>query len=107
MSMEKKERKPWGSSRIAFLSQIKVIQERLEKGQPLSQIHRELELELDGMIYSQFTHYVRKHFMAAKRKNSTLISRKPDLQLPIPKEYVDNSPRFIPPDTVPDMSKYI
>jgi len=105
--MNKKERKPWGSSRIAFLSQMKSVQERLEKGQPLSQIHRELESELDGMIYSQFTHYIRKHFKPTKRKESSFNSRKPDINNLIPKEYVDTSPRFIPPDMAPDMSKYI
>jgi len=103
--MEPKERKPWGASRIVFLSQVKAIQERLDKGIPLSQIHRELEGELDGMIYSQFTHYVRKHF----RQKSRTVSKPVVNQSikPIVKREKAEPSHFIAPEMAPDMSQYI
>ena len=103
--MEEKNKKAWGTFRVPFLAQQKAIQERINAGQPLTHIHRELENVLQGMPYYQFTHYVRKYIHHPKREfidtpveSSKLIRNH---------SKTNKAPRFIPPELAPDMSQYI
>lgn len=107
--MDTREKKPWGSCRMVFMAHMKTIQERLEAGEPLSKIHRELQETLDDMPYGQFTHYVRKHLKQSKPsapKEAMTVSKAPLLrqeQITTPKQ---PTKQFVPPETAPDMSQY-
>jgi len=56
--MTARKRGPWGSTRVAFLEVKDRIAKRLERGEPMKQIHRDLEMP---MTYEQFTKLVKRH----------------------------------------------
>lgn len=98
-----REKKPWGSARVPFVTNLKTIQERIEIGQPLSQIHSEFQDRLEGMSYDQFTYYVRKYL---KQKKPS-IDRAASKLLPVKRNEPKETPHFIAPEMAPDMSQYI
>jgi len=99
------EKKPWGSARVPFMTNLKTIQERIEVGHPLSQVHAELQDKLGGMSYDQFTYYVRK-YLKSKKPSIHRESTKP-LPISVKKNEPKETPHFIAPEMAPDMSLYI
>ncbi len=54
------ERAAWGDGRIAYAAHANRIQQLMTQGWPLKKIYRELEDQLTGLSYQQFTYHVRK-----------------------------------------------
>ncbi len=61
--MTETKRGTWGSTRVAFLAAKDRIARRLERGEPMTAIHRELKLP---MTYVQFTRLVKRHLATAR-----------------------------------------
>lgn len=66
--MTARKRGPWGSTRVAFLEVKDRIAKRLERGEPMKQIHRDLEMP---MTYEQFTKLVKRHLPNASPYGSS------------------------------------
>lgn len=54
------ERAAWGDGRIAYAAHASRIQQLMTQGWPLKKIYRELQDQLTGLSYQQFTYHVRK-----------------------------------------------
>lgn len=87
------------------MAHLKTIQERVEAGQPLSHIHRDLADVLEGIPYYQFTHYVRKYIRHDKRSGLTTPLEDKNHNIAIRREKADEI-RFIAPEMAPEMSQY-
>lgn len=56
----KTERAAWGEGRIAYAAHAQRIAQYIAQGWPLKKIYRELESQLNGLSYQQFTYHVRR-----------------------------------------------
>jgi hypothetical protein len=69
----KTDRAPWGEGRIAYAAHAQRIELFITQGWPLKKIYRELESQLNGLSYQQFTYHVRRQ---EKRKKPTPTQNK-------------------------------
>ena len=63
--MSAPDRRVWGSTRVAFLKVKEAVKTRLEGGEPMTAIHRDLRLP---MSYTQFTYHVTRYLPELRRK---------------------------------------
>jgi hypothetical protein len=66
ISESKTERAAWGHGRIAYAAHAQRIEQFIAQGWPLKKIYRELESQLNGLSYQQFTYHVRRQNQTKK-----------------------------------------
>ncbi len=59
-SQNNTDRAAWGEGRIAYAAHAPRIEQFIAQGWPLKKIYRELENQLNGLSYQQFTYHVRR-----------------------------------------------
>jgi|GEM_PF-2998977 len=113
------ERAAWGEGRIAYAAHASHIQQLIAQKWPLIKIYRELESQLLGLSYQQFTYHVRRQTpktapapraqddngsVSAPEQSQTLetIERNQDEQNKTPNR---TGKRFVPGPRVPDPSQ--
>jgi Family of unknown function (DUF5338) len=106
---KEKSRLEWGSGRVAFLAHQEQIRQMITAGHPQRHIYNQLEKELGGLSYSQFSWHVRKKLLDQKTvpvlAPDEPVKAEPERAHEKPKKPGTGTTRFKPGPRVPDPSQ--